>query len=73
MKIRKWEMKKIHLIKTSSTRASSGNGTGCNSWANPGRQSSNSQLQMTSNEKQIKNVLFNCPFDVGFKNKKFPN
>lgn len=32
------------LIKTSSTSASSGNGTGCNSWAKPGRQSSNSQL-----------------------------
>jgi hypothetical protein len=40
----KFEMGNFYLMKTSSTRASSGNGTGCNSWANPGRQSSNSQL-----------------------------
>ena len=67
---RKWEMKKIHLIKTSSTRASSGNGTGCNSWANPGRQSSNSQLQMTSNEKQ---KIYSIARLTSVSNKKFPN
>jgi hypothetical protein len=41
---KQFEMGNFYLMKTSSTRASSGNGTGCNSWANPGRQSSNSQL-----------------------------
>ena len=41
-------MRQTDLIKTSSTRASSGKGTGCNNWANPGRQSSNSELLLKS-------------------------